>query len=381
MNRRSFLTSMAATGGAVVLRRSSCGQAQSGKLDTAAAQQSESIRHAALRLTNSLSPEHKDKLTCPFPNKQTPLMAKFTRQGGPGGSGGPGGPDRSGAPGNANNHGDRLPGPSGPGHLGGPQGGVAWRSGGPPGGFAFIGEKYGDSMWTNFPVSEASKQKQQVLVVDPTGAWYGIRSSADGEQPGFEFVIFGGEHADVPLEDTAGELVATTIVEQGFSAVLDLSLFRKAQLQRFMAPFLETLYRLNRNAMLLVVDEADTVAPQKPFGEEARTLGAMQDVVRRGRIRGIGCVMFTQRPQVLNKDVLTQADMLIAAHVAPQRHGRGKGVGDHARSRRSAGAQPGPWHGPDLSGSALMPALGLCDPCLVYDRNTPAVIRIDGVPV
>lgn len=166
---------------------------------------------------------------------------------------------------------------------------------------------------TNTAVVQAEellKAGQQVVTIDPTGAWWGLKSSADGKSAGFPVVIFGGEHADAPLEEAAGELIATAIVEQRYSAIIDLSLLRKGQMHRFMAAFLETLYRLNREAMHLVIDEADTLAPQKPFGEEARTLGAMQDIVRRGRIRGIGCTLITQRPQVLNKDVLTQCEVL-----------------------------------------------------------------------
>ena len=45
-----------------------------------------------------------------------------------------------------------------------------------------------------------------VVVVDVKGDWWGIRSSADGAGPGLPFVIFGGDHGDVPLEPTAGEL-------------------------------------------------------------------------------------------------------------------------------------------------------------------------------
>lgn len=157
---------------------------------------------------------------------------------------------------------------------------------------------------------ELLKAEQQVIIADPTGAWWGLKSSADGRSAGFPVAIFGGEHADVPLEEAAGEIVADAIVTGRFSAILDLSLFRKGQMYRFMAPFLETLYRRNRDAMHLVIDEADMLAPQKPFADQARTLGAMEDIVRRGRIRGIGCTVITQRPQVLNKDVLTQAEML-----------------------------------------------------------------------
>lgn len=151
---------------------------------------------------------------------------------------------------------------------------------------------------------------QQVVVVDPTGAWWGLRSGADGASPGFPIAVLGGDRGDVPLEPAAGEVIADAIAREHFSAVLDLSLFRKGEANRFMAAFLETLYRRNRAALHVFIDEADTVAPQKPFGDEARTLGATEDLVRRGRIRGIGVTLITQRPQVLAKNVLSQVDML-----------------------------------------------------------------------
>jgi DNA helicase HerA-like ATPase len=62
--------------------------------------------------------------------------------------------------------------------------------------------------------------------------------------------------------------------------------------------------------MMLVIDEADAIAPQKPQKGEERMLGAAEDIVRRGGQRGIGCVLVTQRSAVLNKNVLTQAQIL-----------------------------------------------------------------------
>jgi hypothetical protein len=47
--------------------------------------------------------------------------------------------------------------------------------------------------------------------------------------------------SDVPLEEDPGEIVAKATVEHRFSAILDLSLFRKGQMAFFMAPFLEIL--------------------------------------------------------------------------------------------------------------------------------------------
>ncbi len=165
---------------------------------------------------------------------------------------------------------------------------------------------------------------QQIVIVDPKGDWWGIRSSADGKGPGLPVVILGGERGDVPLEVNAGEVVAKLVVEERVSVLLDLSLLRKNEVATFMGIFLETLYRLKareqyRTPVMLIVDEADAIAPQKPFGGEERMLGAAEDIVRRGGQRGIGCTLITQRSAVLNKNVLTQIQALIVLRtISPQ---------------------------------------------------------------
>lgn len=165
---------------------------------------------------------------------------------------------------------------------------------------------------------------QQLVMVDPKGDQWGIRSSADGKKAGFPIIILGGEHGDLPLEVNAGEVVAKLVVEERVSILLDLSGFRKHEIATFMAIFLESVYRMkalekNRTPVMLVVDEADAIAPQKPQANEARMLGAIEDIVRRGGQRGIGCALITQRSAVLNKNVLTQAEILVVLRtIAPQ---------------------------------------------------------------
>ncbi len=174
--------------------------------------------------------------------------------------------------------------------------------------FAILAKRgVGKSYTASVMAEEMLTAGQPIVALDPTGAWWGLREK-------FPVVIFGGEHADVPLEEGAGEVIARAIVENRFPAIIDLSLFRKGQMIRFMVAFLETLYRLNREALHLFVDEADAFAPQaKNYGgDENRMLGAMEDIVRRGRKRGIGCTLITQRPAVLNKNVLTQCEILVA---------------------------------------------------------------------
>lgn len=155
---------------------------------------------------------------------------------------------------------------------------------------------------------------QPIVVYDPTSAWWGLKSSQDGKRPGYPVVIFGGDHADVPLEETAGATIATVIVEKRIPAVLDVGLLRKGARVRFMTDFCETLYHKNREALHFFCDEAHTIAPQniRSMPEAARLLGAMEDIVLQGRRRGLGVTVISQRPALVNKNCTTQCEVLIA---------------------------------------------------------------------
>lgn len=151
-----------------------------------------------------------------------------------------------------------------------------------------------------------------VCVIDPVGVFWGLRSSADGEGPGLPVVIFGGDHGDLPLPETAGTIVADLLIDDPVPVVLDLSQLSKRAQRRLVCEFMERLYHRNRDPLHVVVDEADLFAPQRGGADVARLLGAYEDVVRRGRAHGLGCTSITQRPATLHKDILTQSEVLIA---------------------------------------------------------------------
>jgi hypothetical protein len=71
--------------------------------------------------------------------------------------------------------------------------------------------------------------------------------------------------------------------------------------------------------MMLVLDEADAIAPQKPQKGEERMLGAAEDIVRRGGQRGIGCVRrdAAQR-RAEQKRAHASADPVALRTIAPQ---------------------------------------------------------------
>jgi DNA helicase HerA-like ATPase len=152
----------------------------------------------------------------------------------------------------------------------------------------------------------------RVTIVDPLGVWWGLRASADGA-PGYPVVVFGGRHADVPITSDMGAALGRMIAFEALVCVVDLSdLGSSAARRRFMAAFAEALYETNEEPLHLVLDEADLWAPQRPIKGWESLLGHIEEIVRRGRVRGFIPWLITQRPAVVHKDVLSQADILIA---------------------------------------------------------------------
>ncbi len=161
-------------------------------------------------------------------------------------------------------------------------------------------------------------RKHRVIAIDPLGVMWGLRLMADGTTPSpYKPVIFGGAHGDLPISEHAGGLIGEAVARAPESCIIDLSeLGKKASERRFMLGFLTALYReTNKEPVHLIIDEADMFAPQRLLdkeGDAAKLLGMMETVVRRGRVRGFIPWLITQRPAVVSKDVLSQADGLVA---------------------------------------------------------------------
>src|SRR6185437_7129195 len=160
-------------------------------------------------------------------------------------------------------------------------------------------------------VEEMVSAGLRTCVVDPLGVWWGLRSSADGQSPGLPVAIIGGEHGDVPLHADQGTQIADLVIAEPTCFVLDLALLSKTQQRKFMTDFLERLYHKNRDPLHLVIDEADLYAAQRQTAESARLLGAYEDVVRRGRARGLGSTSITQRPAGMHTDIRSQPEVLV----------------------------------------------------------------------
>jgi hypothetical protein len=153
------------------------------------------------------------------------------------------------------------------------------------------------------------------VAVDPKGDWFGIRSNLKGTGPGLPIPIFGGLHGDIPLEPEAGAFIADLIVRENLTCILDVSEFSsKANRARFLADFADRLYRnhgKHPQPRHIFAEEADEYIPQRVMADMARCVGAWEQIIKRGRQRGLGCSVVTQRSASINKDALSQILTLI----------------------------------------------------------------------
>jgi len=154
----------------------------------------------------------------------------------------------------------------------------------------------------------------RVCIVDPLGVWWGLRLGADGTTPAPDpVVVFGGRHADIALAPGMGAALGHLVATQALACVVDVSDLGGAAVRRaFVTAFTEALHEGNSQPLHLVLDEADLWALQRVQLDGYDLLGRIEEIVRRGRVRGFVPWLITQRPAVLHKDVLSQADVLVS---------------------------------------------------------------------
>lgn len=158
---------------------------------------------------------------------------------------------------------------------------------------------------------------EPVCIVDPKGDWWGIKLGEDGKRPGYPVVIFGGEHADVPINAHAGAHVAELFATGNRPCLIDLGGWMVGERTRFWIDFASTLFKHTKGQRWLVVDEAHNFAPKgKIYDPDAgKALHWMNRLASEGLGKGVTMLFASQRPQKVHNDTLTSAETLIAMRV------------------------------------------------------------------
>lgn len=159
--------------------------------------------------------------------------------------------------------------------------------------------------------------EEPVCILDPKGDWWGLKSSADGRRAGYSIVIFGGQHADVPINEHSGPHVAELFATGNRSMIIDVSDFTVGERTRFFLHFAATLYRKNRGKRWVVIDECHNFAPQGKVldVDSGKALHWANKLASEGRGKGLNIIGASQRPQKVHKDFITSMETLVAMRV------------------------------------------------------------------
>jgi hypothetical protein len=156
-----------------------------------------------------------------------------------------------------------------------------------------------------------------VCIIDPKGDWWGLKSSASGKRAGFPVIIFGGDHADIPLTVHAGAYVAELVATGNRPCIVDLGGWTVGDRTRFFVDFAQALFRHTRGPRWLCIDEAHNFAPQGKIMDlqAGQMLHWANRLASEGRGKGITLLSASQRPQKVHKDYVTSHETLIAMRV------------------------------------------------------------------
>lgn len=182
-----------------------------------------------------------------------------------------------------------------------------------------------------------------IIAIDGVGLWWGLKvgvnekGEPDSDHVGLKIVVFGGQHADLPLpltsmgkgkrvwqsvDDDKLRLMVKAILESHISAVLDTTGLSKNLKHHIVAIFLSELMRLYEidaskyGTRHIFIEEASTWCPQRGLsGDVAQSTGAIESLVMQGGNYNLGCTLITQRSAALNKNALSQAGCLLALRI------------------------------------------------------------------
>ena len=187
-------------------------------------------------------------------------------------------------------------------------------------GFGFIGKRgSGKSYGAAVFAEELYKVKVPFVVLDPIDVWWGLKVGADGKGKGLPVVVFGKEHADIQLTRGMGRQIAEAVVKHNISCVISTFGMNKTEMREVVTNFSERLLQINNTPRQVIIEEAHEFVPQRVQGAMAKCFSAVEALLVMGRNRGIGVTLLNQRMATLNKDLLTQIDVLVAFRsVGPQ---------------------------------------------------------------
>lgn len=135
----------------------------------------------------------------------------------------------------------------------------------------------------------------QVMVIDPEGEFHTLREK-------FDLLVCAPADADAVATPATAPILVRHLLEAGTSAVFNIYDLKAYERQAFVRAFCEAMVNAPRSlwrSVLVVIDEAHIFCPEGARSESGQ---AVIDLATRGRKRGFGLLLATQRLAKLHKD-------------------------------------------------------------------------------
>ncbi len=153
----------------------------------------------------------------------------------------------------------------------------------------------GKSFLVGVMAEELRKLRLPFCIVDTEGEFAPLKSH-------FKGILIGGSRSDFRFDANISEVIEGSI-KDNIPLMLDLSdeIDKTAQVYKV----LEKVYRIEeklRIPYVIMIEEADKFVPQVTH----QKINIVEEIAVRGRKRGIGLVIVTQRPSSVSKNILSQ---------------------------------------------------------------------------
>jgi uncharacterized protein len=148
-----------------------------------------------------------------------------------------------------------------------------------------------------------------LTIVDIEGEYWGLKER-------FEVLVAGrSEHSELLIGPENAAQVAEISLTRGISVILDLSEYTQEESYDFLVSYFTRLWEVagkEKKPYQIVLEEAHEWIPE---GTKTPLKAILTRIALRGRKRGLGIILMSQRSAKVAKDVLTQTSLLFLHRV------------------------------------------------------------------
>ncbi len=160
-------------------------------------------------------------------------------------------------------------------------------------------------------VEELLRKNIPLSIIDTDGEYWSLKEFSN------IFLVGTSELADLNIDIALKEKLAKDIAEVTYKykipVIIDISDYHPAEVIPFLRDYLNSLWNLAiriRTPYFIVIEEAHEFIPQRILDYHKKITYTITRIALRGRKRGFGLILVSQRSAKVSKDVLTQAELL-----------------------------------------------------------------------